>query len=110
MSRKGKRTASALQFFKVPAQLDLDLAKAKADWATWAMVRAISEAWFRNGHHQNHTNSFPLALCDTGKWGINNRTQRGRALKFLIKVGWIQVDRKNPQKPWIIMTRPDAFK
>jgi hypothetical protein len=98
-----------MQFCKVPAQLDLDLVKTKANWTAWAMVRALSEAWYRNGHHQHHSDSFPLESCDLEKWGLKNRMQRYRAFKFLLGIGWIQIDRSNPQEPLIVMTRPGDF-
>jgi hypothetical protein len=72
------------------------------------MARVISEAWYRNGHHQSHANSFPLALCYTEKWGLS-RSQKHRSLRFLIKLGWILVDRSDPKNPTITMTQPAAF-
>jgi hypothetical protein len=96
-----------IQFYKVPAQLGLKLAQAKAGWALWAMVLAISEAWYRNGHHQSHPNTFPLVDVDTEKWGIN-RSQKHRSTKFLIKIDWIIVDRSDPKNPLITMTQPAA--
>jgi hypothetical protein len=97
-----------MKFCKVPVQLDLDLARAGANGATWAMSRAISEAWYRNGYRHNHPDSFPLKTCDFEKWGIS-KLQKHRSLRFLIKLGWIEVDRKDPTNPIIIMTRPAAF-
>jgi hypothetical protein len=97
-----------MKFCKVPVQLDLDLARTGANGATWAMSRAISEAWYRNGYRHNHPDSFPLATCDLEKWGIT-KMQKSRALSFLTKLGWIQMDRRSPKNPLVIMTRPEAF-
>lgn len=99
-----------LKFYKVPAQLDLDLAKAKANWTVWAMVRALYETWFRAGTYQQHPNPFPLAECDTRAWELT-RLQKHRALEFLIKTGWIIMDRRDPKNPlvalaWLPLYRP----
>jgi hypothetical protein len=100
----------ALNFYKIPAQLDLDLAKTQANWPVWAMVRALYEAWFRTGSHPNHPNPFPLTACDTKKWGLS-RLQKHRALEFLIKTSWIIVDRCDPKNPlvtliWLPLYKP----
>src|SRR5262245_2364898 len=60
-----------LKFYKFPAQLDRDLVAAKANWTVWAMIRALYEAWFTAGTYPNHPNPFPLAACDTKKWGLS---------------------------------------
>jgi hypothetical protein len=105
-----QRKSRYLTFYNIPAQLDLDLAKTKAPWPTWAMVRALYEAWFRTGFHPKHPNPFPLAACDTEKWGLS-RMQKSRALEFLVKTGWILVDRSDPKNPlvtliWLPLYKP----
>jgi hypothetical protein len=92
----------ALKFYKLPAQLDRDLINAKTNWAVWAMVRALYEAWFAGGY-PNHPNPFPLRLCDTKKWGLS-RMQKHRSLEFLVKTGWILVDKSDPKNPSVTLT------
>jgi hypothetical protein len=98
-----------MKFCKVPVQLDLDLARSGANGATWAMSRALSEAWYRNGYRNNHPDSFPLKICDFEKWGIT-KMQKSRSLSLLTKLDWIQIDRSKPKNPLVIFTRPEAFR
>jgi len=93
---------ASLKFYKLPAQLDRDLAAVKANWTVWAMVRALYEAWFTLGTYPDHPNPFPLAACDSKKWGLS-RWQRSRALRALTKTGWILLDQRNPKKPLLAL-------
>jgi hypothetical protein len=93
---------ASLKFYKFPAQLDRDLVAVKANWTVWAMVRALYETWFTLRTYPNHPNPFPLAACDTKKWGLS-RWQRSRALRVLTKTGWILLDQRNPKKPLVAL-------
>jgi hypothetical protein len=104
-----QKQRKSLDFYRTPAQVDLDLAKIKANWPVWALVRALYEAWFRTGRHPNHLNPFPLAACDTKKWGLS-RLQKHRALEVLIKTGWILVDRSDPKTPLVTLTWLPLYK
>jgi hypothetical protein len=106
---QNRRKSRALNFYKIPAELDLDLAKTKANWTAWAMVRALYEAWFRIGSHPNHPNPFSLAACDTKKWGLS-RMQKHRALELLLKTSWVLVDRSDPNNPLVTLTWLPIYK
>ena len=98
---KSPGAKAPLEFYKFPGQLDRDLVALKANWTVWALVRALYEAWFTLGY-PIHPNPFPLAACDTKKWGLS-RWQRSRALQVLTKTGWVLLDQRNPKKPLVTL-------
>jgi hypothetical protein len=76
------------------------------------MVCALSETWFDTGRHRQHLNPFPLDLCDAEKCRLT-RMQKSRALKFLILVRLIAVNRRDPKAPlvtlaWVPRYPPEA--
>jgi hypothetical protein len=73
---------------------------AKANSAVYAMVWALSEAWFTTGFHQQHPNPLPLCRVNTAKWQLS-RKQKSRALQFLTQIGLVQLDRSDPKKPLV---------
>lgn len=89
------RKAGFLQFSTV---FLLRLRLEKAPCIVWAMVWALSEAWFTAGLHGQHPNPFPLARVDTQKWRLD-RWQKRRALQFLVKRRLVELDRTDPQNP-----------
>ena len=74
----------------------------KIEWAALAIVFALTDTWFNTGRDRRHLNPFPLKLCDVGKWGLT-RWQKYRALKFLIRVRLIAVDRRDSKNPMVIL-------
>jgi hypothetical protein len=78
------------------------LADEKASGTVRTLVDALTETWFNTGRHNRHLNPFPLELCDTGEWGLT-RLQKCRALKFLVRVKLIAVDRRDPKEPFVTL-------
>jgi hypothetical protein len=89
-----------VDFLQHSIPLLLKLRNENASCIIWAMVCALSEAWFTRGRHGHHPNPFPLAAMDSTKWKLT-RGQKSRALQFLARIGLIKVDRSDSKRPLV---------
>jgi hypothetical protein len=96
--RKGRqpRKSPKVDFLQHSIPLLLALRKANPPGIVYAMVWALSEAWFTTGLDGQHLNPFPLARIDFKKWKID-RSQKTRALRFLVRIRLIEIDRSDPE-------------
>jgi hypothetical protein len=90
------RKPSKVDFLQFSIPLLLTLCNAKAHCTIWAMVCALSEAWFSTGLNGQHLNPFPLSRMNASKWGLD-RNRKWHALEFLTRIRLIRVDRSDPQ-------------
>jgi len=93
-----KRKPPEARFLQFSIPLLLTLGNAEAPCFVWAMVWALSEAWFTSGIGKKHLNPFPLSIVDIKKWRLHRR-QKSRALQFLAKRQLIKIDRTEPGNP-----------
>jgi hypothetical protein len=103
-----KKSKSNAEFIQHSLDLCHKMADDKAGWATWALVNALTETWFNTGRHNRHLNPFPLELCDVREWGLT-RMQKSRALRFLVRVKLIAVDRRDPKEPFVTLAWVDRY-
>ena len=96
------RQETKVGFLKVDVALWHRLVEDKSGWKAWAMVGALYEAWFTTGIYSQHPNPFPLARTDSTRWGLNKQ-QKYQALKFLIRIRLIDVDRSDPKNPLVTL-------
>jgi hypothetical protein len=99
---------SNAEFIQHSLALCHKLAHEKASGTARTLVDALTETWFNTGRHNRHLNPFPLELCDAGKWGLT-RMQKSRALRFLVRVKLIAVDRRNPKEPFVTLAWVDRY-
>jgi hypothetical protein len=100
---KGKpqpRKESKVGFLKLSLAFLHKLKQENANGDVYATVWALSVAWFTTGIHTQHPNPFPLSTVDTRSWGLDRR-RKHEALKFLIRVRLIDVDRRDPKNPLV---------
>lgn len=93
--RQGRKPLEA-GFLKVSIGLAHKLREENANGDAWAIVMALSEAWFTTGLHGQHPNPFPLSNVDFKRWGFT-RKQKSRTLLFLTRIHLISVDRREPE-------------
>lgn len=94
------RKESKVGFLKVPIALAHKLHDDKANGDAWAMVMALTEAWFTTGIYSQHPNPFSLSVLDSKQWGFT-RKQKSRTLQFLSRIRLIVVGRQNPENPLV---------
>jgi hypothetical protein len=105
-ARDGKRKAQEprktpkVNFLQFSTTLLLKLTQAKASGRVWAMVCALTEAWFTTGLHSRHPNPFPLSALKTKKWGFN-RSQKYYLLRILVRMDLVRLDRSDPKNPFV---------
>ena len=99
---------SRTEFLKLSIGFCHKLADEKIAGPALTLVFALMETWFNTGRHNRHLNPFPLELCDTGRWGLT-RMQKSRALKSLVRVKLITVDRNDPKEPWVTLAWEDRY-
>src|SRR5215469_1826205 len=85
-------------FLKISIGLAHKLHDEDAKGDTWAMVMALTEAWYTTGFYSQHLNPFPLSVVDFKRWGFT-RKQKSRALQFLTQIRLIWIDRQDPDNP-----------
>ena len=96
------RKRPEVEFLKLDLVLLHKLRRVNAPCIASAMVYALSEAWFRTGICSKHLNPFPLLAVDTKKWELD-RSQKMRALHFLVRNRFINVDRSDPSNPFVTL-------
>jgi hypothetical protein len=97
-----RKKESRARFAKIPMWVWHKLADARASGAATIMTIALWETWFNTGFHEHHPNPFPLRLCDVTKWRLT-RMQKSRALKFLVKIQQIEIDRTDSENPLVTL-------
>jgi hypothetical protein len=100
VSEKVRRKRPTTRFFRMTPGFCRKLCEEKAPWTVWALVYALCDAWYVNGWHEKRPNPFPLNKVDIRKWGLT-RSQKSRALKFLVQVRLIRLDQSNPKSPMV---------
>jgi hypothetical protein len=100
--KREPRKKRNIEFLQLDLVLLHKLRRKNARCIVWVMVYALSEAWFSSGVTTHHDNPFPLAKVDTKSWELS-RSQKYRALQFLIQNGFIDIDRSDPKSPFVTL-------
>lgn len=98
--RSRSKRGSKVDFLKVSIALAQKLHGEGASGNAWAMVMALTEAWYTTGFYSQHLNPFPLSVVDSRRWGFT-RKQKSRTLQFLTRIHLIHVDRQDPDNPQV---------
>ena len=91
---------SKIDFLKVSVAFAHKLRDKGASGDAWAMVMALTEAWYTTGFYSEHLNPFPLSVVDSTRWEFT-RMQKFRTLQFLTRVHLIYIDRQDQDNPQV---------
>jgi hypothetical protein len=89
-----------IDFLKVSVALAHKLHDEGVSGSTWAMVMALTEAWYTTGFCSQHLNPFPLSVLDPKRWGFT-RKQKSRTLQLLTRIHLIHIDRQELNNPQV---------